>query len=150
MRRAPQLPHRLLTAEKQLSENRQFDLVDAQPFVQTVLVLGHPAAGLDLQACTQVAQFLERLSIWSGSRFICGCRLLFWLLPVVSPLSDNGYCSGVVLAFSTRTPSTRRWIEFNGRHFRSAAGATAASGQAEALRSYSSKDSLTRPAAAPK
>jgi hypothetical protein len=33
--------------------------------------------------------------------------LLFWFAPFVSALSDSGYCSGVVVAFSINTPRTR-------------------------------------------
>ena len=36
-----------------------------------------------------------------------GSRLLFWLAPLTAALSVSGYCSGVVSAFSTSTPSTR-------------------------------------------
>src|SRR5687768_13008293 len=36
-----------------------------------------------------------------------GSRLFFWLHPATSALSVSGYWSGVVNAFSIRTPSTR-------------------------------------------
>ena len=36
-----------------------------------------------------------------------GSRLLFWLHAFVSALSDSGYWSGVVIAFSIRLPMTR-------------------------------------------
>src|SRR5689334_10406887 len=43
-----------------------------------------------------------------------GSRLLFWLQPFSSAFSVMGYESGTVLAFSTKTPSTRRCREFSG------------------------------------
>ena len=44
-----------------------------------------------------------------------GKRLFFWLQPDRRALTDIGYASGVVLAFSTNTPNTRRSIADSGR-----------------------------------
>src|SRR5262249_47585422 len=44
---------------------------------------------------------------WSSVRFRTGSRLFFWLQPLVRALVESGYCSGVVVDFSIRTPSTR-------------------------------------------
>ncbi len=60
----------------------------------------------------------------SGSRFISGSRLLFWFAPVTIALSVIGYADGVVFAFSTSTPATRRSIAESGRHL----GGSGASG----------------------
>jgi hypothetical protein len=42
--------------------------------------------------------------------------LFFWLQPLRKALADSGYTSGVVFAFSTKTPITRRSIAGSGFH----------------------------------
>ena len=65
-RPAAQLAHGLVAAQQQLGHHRQLDLIHAQPIVEIMAILLHPAVALDQPHGADGPQPVEASSTWSG------------------------------------------------------------------------------------